>query len=50
MNCNGCRLFVDGKCTDTQDYVNRLTGEDMCKYNSLAISREEYEEQKGGEG
>lgn len=44
MTCKECGLLIAGKCTDTQDFVNRHTGEDMCKYNPDAIPRAEYDE------
>ena len=43
MNCEKCNHWNGSACTDTQDFVNRHTGEDMCKYNSDAIPRDEYD-------
>jgi len=40
----GCPFYIEKKCTELNDYVNRDTGEDMCSRNSNAIPREEYEE------
>lgn len=45
---NGCELikckwYVDGICTEPNDYVNKDTGEDMCSRNGSAIPREDYE-------
>jgi hypothetical protein len=37
-----CIFYIDGKCTDTEIYVNMETGEEMCRYNSSAITLEEY--------
>jgi len=39
----GCKYYVDNKCTEPFDYVNKNTGEDMCSRNDDAIPREEYE-------
>jgi hypothetical protein len=39
----GCGWYVNGICTEPNDYVNRFTGEDMCSRNADAIPREEYE-------
>jgi hypothetical protein len=39
-----CPWYIDGKCTEPFDYVNRDTGEDMCSRNSNAMPREDYEE------
>ena len=46
---SGCELFrclyyIDKKCTNPWDYVNKHTGEDMCYRNPDAITREEWEE------
>ena len=38
----GCKYYIDGKCTEPNDYVNRFTGEDMCSRNTDAIPREDY--------
>ena len=37
-----CRYYIDQKCTELFDYVNKDTGESMCSRNTNAISREEY--------
>lgn len=37
-----CPHYVDGVCTDTSEYVNRETGEDMCSRNSNAVPKIEY--------
>lgn len=39
-----CPYYKNGICTNTLDFVNKHTGEDMCPYNPDAIPREEYEE------
>ena len=38
-----CKWFVDGKCTELSDYVNKYTGEEMCSRNPDAIPMEEFE-------
>lgn len=43
-----CSWYVDGKCTEPNDYVNKDTGEDMCSRNSNAIPREDFEGRKKG--
>ncbi len=37
----GCNDYKDGKCTNTEEYVNKYTGEPMCPKNDDAIPREE---------
>jgi len=37
-----CPYYIDGKCTEPNDYVNKFTGEDMCSRNADAIPRGEY--------
>jgi len=37
-----CPFYIDGKCTETLDCVNKDTGEDMCSRNPNAIPREEW--------
>jgi len=37
-----CQFYINGVCTNTLDYVNKDTGEDMCPLNSDAIPREEW--------
>ncbi len=37
-----CNDYKDGKCINTDDYVNRNTGEPMCPKNDEAIPREEW--------
>jgi hypothetical protein len=37
-----CPYYIEKKCTEPFDYVNKDTGEDMCSRNSSAIPREEY--------
>lgn len=36
-----CGFYKDGKCTDEAEYVNRYTGELMCRFNPDAIPKEE---------
>lgn len=40
-----CPYYINGRCTEPNDYVNKHTGEDMCSRNPDAIPREEYEEE-----
>jgi hypothetical protein len=44
-----CPYYINDKCTETNDYVNRFTGEDMCSFNIDAIPRDEYEAEKNEE-
>ena len=37
-----CPDWLDGECTEKNDYVNADTGEDMCSRNNNAIPRAEY--------
>ncbi len=37
-----CPWYVNGKCSEPNDYVNRYTGEEMCSRNSDAVTREEF--------
>ncbi|HAR33376.1 MAG TPA: hypothetical protein DCR95_04605 [Desulfobacter sp.] len=39
---NGCELikcnfYINGRCTDEAEYVNKYTGEPMCRHNPDAI-------------
>ena len=38
-----CALYKDGICTDEQEWVNKETGEPMCKLNSSAMPKVEYD-------
>ena len=44
-----CGYYIDHKCTEPNDYVNKFTGEDMCSKNIAAIPREEFEPVEEGE-
>ena len=41
-----CPYYINKKCTEPFDYVDKNTGEDMCSLNPDAIPREEYEERQ----
>lgn len=38
-----CKYYIDGKCTDPFDYVNKNTEEPMCVMNTDAIPKDEYD-------
>lgn len=47
MEISGCETikcidYKNGKCMNTDDYVNKYTGEEMCPKNDKAVPREEW--------
>jgi hypothetical protein len=42
MICPNCPFFKDWRCVDEERFVNKRTGEDMCRYNPDAIPVEEF--------
>jgi hypothetical protein len=44
-----CPDFINGKCTNSLDYVNFENGIDICPRHDNAIPREEYEKQNNHE-
>ena len=38
-----CPLYEDNICTDDEEWVNKYTGEPMCKHNVNAITKIDYE-------
>jgi hypothetical protein len=42
-DCERCQYFIDTKCTEPFDYVNKYTGEKMCSANTSSIKRSDYE-------
>jgi hypothetical protein len=46
MTCEKCGYWNGAKCTDEEEFVNRVTGEPMCRYNRDAIPEHEYDSEQ----
>lgn len=40
----GCNYYKEGRCTDKAEYVNKRTGQPMCKHNPDAVPLWDYVE------